>query len=444
MKILLKDAAILYWDVTLKVIQNGYVAIEDNLIKSVGSVSDLHLLEWQPDRVLSLPGRAIMPGLVNTHNHAAMSLLRGYSDDVPLQTWLERDIFPAEDCMTPEDVYWGSLAAILEMQKSGTTTFADMYFYMDKTAEAVLESGMRASLAKGMIGLGPNTQEYLLGSREFFDTYHLAGHGRIQVMLGPHALYTCPPDFLNEVIDLASELGTGIHIHVSETLKEVEDSYRQFNKSPVKVLEEIGLFEHQVLAAHTVHVDDSDQKILVEKQVGIAHNPVSNLKLASGVAPIASLLAQGGLVSLGTDGAASTNTLDLFAVMKLAAWLQKNYTGDASAINSEQILRMATIDGAKVLGFDRVGNIAAGFKADLIVIDLNQAHLTPHHNLASLLAYSVQGKDVETVIIDGNIVVENGKSTRIDEKRVVAEMLERGLRIKRDATEGMTEQRKQL
>jgi len=444
LKILLKDAAILYWDVTLKVIQNGYVAIEDNLIKSVGSVSDLHLLEWQPDRVLSLPGRAIMPGLVNTHNHAAMSLLRGYSDDVPLQTWLERDIFPAEDCMTPEDVYWGSLAAILEMQKSGTTTFADMYFYMDKTAEAVLESGMRASLAKGMIGLGPNTQEYLLGSREFFDTYHLAGHGRIQVMLGPHALYTCPPDFLNEVIDLASELGTGIHIHVSETLKEVEDSYRQFNKSPVKVLEELGLFEHQVLAAHTVHVDDSDQKILVEKQVGIAHNPVSNLKLASGVAPIASLLAQGGLVSLGTDGAASTNTLDLFAEMKLAAWLQKNYTGDASAINSEQILRMATIDGAKVLGFDRVGNIAAGFKADLIVIDLNQAHLTPHHNLASLLAYSVQGKDVETVIIDGNIVVENGKSTRIDEKRVVAEMLERGLRIKRDATEGMTEQRKQL
>lgn len=444
MKILLKDAAILYWDVTLKVIQNGYVAIEDNLIKSVGSVSDLHLLEWKPDRVLSLPGRAIMPGLVNTHNHAAMSLLRGYSDDVPLQTWLERDIFPAEDCMTPEDVYWGSLAAILEMLKSGTTTFADMYFYMDKTAEAVLESGMRASLAKGMIGLGPNTQEYLLGSREFFDAYHLAGHGRIQVMLGPHALYTCPPDFLNEVVDLASELGTGIHIHVSETLKEVEDSYRQFNKSPVKVLHELGLFEHQVLAAHTVHVDDSDQKILVEKQVGIAHNPVSNLKLASGVAPIASLLAQGGLVSLGTDGAASTNTLDLFAEMKLAAWLQKNYTGDASAINSEQILRMATIDGAKVLGFDRVGNIAAGFKADLIVINLNQAHLTPHHNLASLLAYSVQGKDVETVIVDGNIVVENGKSTRIDEERVVAEMLERGLRIKREATEGITEPRKQL
>jgi len=402
----------------------GDVAIEGSLIKEVGE----SLQEKYPSfTVLNGQDSLVMPGFINCHTHAAMTMLRGYADDLPLMTWLEEMIWPREAHLDREDIYWGTQLAILEMIKSGTTTFADMYFYMDETAQAVLESGIRASLSRGMVGSGATAELALEESAEFIQTWQGQGEGRITCMFGPHAPYTCPPAYLERVMALADDWGVGIHIHLAETVDEVAKITKQEGLRPVELMDSIGLFQgRHVLAAHCVHLSEKEIEILAKNKVGIAHNPESNMKLASGIAPISQLLEKGAFVGLGTDGAASNNNLDMLEEMRTCALLHKVAAMDPTVLPAKQVLRMATKGGAKVLGLEHVGSLAVGEKADLLIFDLKKPHLTPLYNPLANLVYAAQSSDLKTVIIDGKIVMQERQVLTMDEERILFEAEKRG------------------
>jgi 5-methylthioadenosine/S-adenosylhomocysteine deaminase len=336
--------------------------------------------------------------------------------------WLEKKIWPAEAKLSANDIYWGTMLAIVEMIKSGTTCFADMYFAMDEVARAVDETGIRAVLARGMVGVGPENEKAFSESRELIAKWNGASDGRIKILLGPHAPYTCPPEYLAKVMDLAKEMGVGIHIHLAETAGEFADSNRTWGKTPVNHMESLGLFKHEVLAAHCVHLSKEDIEILAKNRVGVAHNPESNMKLASGIAPVPEMLKAGIPVALGTDGAASNNNLDMLQEMRSCALLHKVNSMDPTVIPAYQALQMVTINGAKALKLDKdLGCIEAGKKADFILVRINEAHFTPCYDLMANLVYSAQASDVNTVIIDGNIIMQDRVLKTIDEKQVLAQ-----------------------
>lgn len=417
-KILIRGADIISMDETTGIISGGDIAIENGNIKGIGPSGWSG--EWTPDQIIDATGKVVMPGLVNAHTHAAMTLLRSYADDLQLMDWLQNKIWPAEAKLTGEDVYWGTMLANLEMIKSGTTTFADMYFFMPEVAKAVEESGMRAVLSRGMVGVAPTAGQAMEESRAFVQEWHRQAGGRITVQLGPHAPYTCPPDYLKKVLALAAELKVGIHIHLAETRHEVETCLKDYGKTPIKLMNELGLFEHQVLAAHCVHLSDEEIEILAEKKVGVAHNPGSNMKLASGVAPVARLLSKGVAVGLGTDGTASNNNLDMIEELRLASLLQKVHTEDPTVVPALQALQMATTLGANALGLDaHIGSLAIGKKADVIILNLHAPHLTPRHDIVSLLTYAASAGDVETVIIDGKIIMQDRQLQTLDEEQIM-------------------------
>ncbi len=424
--LLIKHALILPMSEELKETPwfKGDIYVEGDLIKEVGK-------ELSPNNphttILDGQDTVVLPGFVNCHTHAAMTLLRSYGDDMPLMVWLSQRIWPREAHLTEEDIYWGTMLSILEMIKSGTTCFADMYFYMDQVARAVEETGMRASLSRGMIGLGDKGELALRESEEFVQKWHGKAQGRITCLLGPHAPYTCPPHYLKEVMALADRLGVGLHIHLAETRTEVEDIQKQYGMPPVKLMDSLGLFtDRHVLAAHCVHLTPEERAILIKHQVGIAHNPESNMKLASGVAPIPELIREGACVGLGTDGAASNNNLDLLEEMRTCALLHKVTAQDPTVLPAYQVLEMATRNGARVLGLDKVGMIAPGQKADLIMVDLHKPHLTPLHDPVANLVYAAQSSDVRNVIIDGKIVMKDRQMVTIDEEKIIYEAKKRG------------------
>jgi len=415
MNILIKNASILTLTDNDKILHNANIAIEGQYIKYVGEVPE----DFKADRVIDANNKLVMPGLINSHTHIAMSLFRNYADDLPLWPWLTEKIWPLEEKLTAEDVYWGSMLSVVEMIKSGITCFADMYFFMDETAKSVVESGMRASLSRGLSGDGDTTKKFK-EVREFYDNWHRKADGRINVLVGPHAPYTCPPDFLKKTIELAKDLKTGIHIHLSETKKEIEDSYKNYGKSPIKHVYDLGLFEVPTLAAHCVHVSDEDIDILKENNVNVANNPGSNLKLGSGFAPIEKMIRKGVNVALGTDGSSSNNNLNMFEEINLAAIVNKAVNLDTTVIPAITAIKMATINGARAVGLENeIGTIEAGKKADIIFIDLNKPHFYPKYNLLSSLTYSAQASDVETVIIDGKIVMENYEIKTIDLEKIL-------------------------
>ncbi len=402
------------------------ITISDDCITSIGTAMET----GDKARVIDCTDKLAIPGLINTHTHAAMSLFRSYADDMLLMDWLENKIWPAEANLTAEDVYYGTLLAIAEMLKTGTTTFADMYFYMPQVAEAVAESGIRAVLARGMTGLGANALQSLAESEAFYRDYHHTADERITVMLGPHAPYTCPPDYLKKVVALAQKLGAEIHIHLSETAGEVENCFKQYGKSPIELMSELGVLDCGVLAAHCVHVSTEDIQIMRQKQVRVAHNPGSNMKLASGIAPVPQMLAAGLCVGLGTDGAASNNNLDMLEEIRLTALLHKVSTRDPLVIPAQTAVKMATAFGAQALGLsDKVGRLAPGLKADIVLLDMNSPHWCPRHNRLSLLAYSASAGDVHTVIANGKIVVENRRLITIDEEKLLYEAHKRSMRL---------------
>lgn len=422
-KILIKGADIITMLDQQFIIQQGAVVIEDDKFIFVGEEKELPS-EWKYDREIIAEGKVIMPGMINTHTHGAMTLLRSYADDLPLMEWLEEKIWPVEANLIADDVYWGTMVAILEMIKSGTTCFADMYFHMDEVARAVEESGIRGALAHGMIGVGPNGDQDLDEGRRFAAKWNNKADGRIKTMLAPHAPFTCPPPYMEKVLKIADELEVPIHIHLAETLDEINNIKEEYGKTPIELVNDLGLFEHQVLAAHCVHLSDGDFKILKDaKALGIAHNPQSNMKLASGIAPVQRMLNQGLVVGIGTDGASSNNNLDMLEEMSTAALLAKVGTMDSTALPAEEALKMATTYGAKAIGQgDKFGTIEEGKQADMIIIDFNKPHLKPLHNVLAHTVYAAQSSDIETVIINGQIVMENNQVKTIDEERVLYEV----------------------
>lgn len=408
------------------IVKKADIAIEGSEIFQIGSIKP----EWQPDKVIDCTNKLAIPGLVNTHTHAAMTLFRSYADDMQLMDWLQTKIWPAEANLTADDVYWGTQLAIAEMIKSGTTTFADMYFFMPEVAKAVEDTGIRAVLSRGMAGVAPTALQALQESEEFYQQFNHSAEGRITVMLGPHAPYTCPPDYLDKVVSLAQKLGSEIHIHLSETIGEVEECKAKYGKSPIALMDELGVLDCGVLAAHCVHVSEADISIMKNKNVRVAHNPGSNMKLASGVAPVSEMLKAGLCVGLGTDGAASNNNLDMLEEIRLAALLHKVSNNDPLAIPAKTAVALATEHGAKAVGLGNiVGQLVEGFKADITLFDMNKLHWYPRHDRLSLLTYSAAASDVDTVIINGKIVLENKQLTTIDEERLIEEVNRRGLRL---------------
>lgn len=422
-KILLKNAEFLAANGEM---QKGDIAIEGSVIKEIGEIT----ASWQADRVIDCTDKLAVPGFINTHTHAAMTLFRSYADDMALMDWLENKIWPAEANLTAEDVYWGTQLAIAEMLKSGTTTFADMYFFMPQVAQAVEQSGIRAVLARGMAGVAPTAEQALVESESFYREWHNAAEGRITVMLGPHAPYTCPPAYLKKVVALSEKLDAEIHIHLAETAGEVKTCLEKHGKTPIALMNDLGILDRGVLAAHCVHVSAEDIQIMKQKNVRVAHNPGSNMKLASGIAPVPEMLAAGLNVGLGTDGAASNNNLDMLEEIRLAAMLHKVHRSDPLLIPASTAVSMATILGAKALGLGQVtGSLRPGFKADITLFDMHAPHWYPRHDRASLLTYSAAAADVHTVIVDGRILLDNRMLTTIDEEKMLKEVQQRGMRL---------------
>ena len=405
----------------------GEITIVDDRILSVGERGSAPS-GFVPDRILDLPNDVLMPGLINTHTHAAMTLLRSYADDLPLMPWLNEKVWPFEEKLTDEDIYWGTALALCEMIRSGTTTMLDMYASMDQVAEAVLKAGTRAVLSRGLIGNGPNGEQAFQESIDLVERYHGAGKGRVKIMFGPHAPYTCSGEYLQKVKAEADRLSVGIHIHVAETRDEINIIQEKFGKTPVQWLDELGLFGGHVVAAHCVHLTPEDMEILARKHVCVAHNAESNMKLNSGTAPIIELQGKGVIVGLGTDGASSNNNLDLFGEMRSAAFQQKLRVS-STALPAYEVLKMATVGGAQTLGLEDVGILAPGFKADLITLDMDQPHFCPRFSIPSHLVYSAHAGDVRTVMVDGIFLMEERKILTMDVKKVCQEAETRAKRI---------------
>lgn len=402
---------------TAQPVLSGYMTIEKDLITYIGEVKPV--IE-EGTQTIDGSRLLFMPGLVNTHGHTAMSLLRGYGDDMVLQNWLQEKMWPMEEKFTGDDVYWGTALSVLEMLKGGTTTFLDMYDHMDRVAEVTEQSGIRAVLMRGVIGLCPeDVQNHKLAEAvAFARNWHGKADGRITTMISPHAPYTCPPEFFVKFVQAAHDLDLPMHTHMSETRREVEQNAADYGLRPVAHLEKLGMFTRPSLVAHGVHLNDEEIEILARYHVGVSHNPGSNLKLASGVARVPELLRAGVTVSLGTDGAASNNNLDMFEEMRLAALIHKGVSGDPTAVPAPEAMLMATEYGARSIFLEGVGRLAPGMKADFIALDIDQPHFLPHTDLLSHAVYSASAKDVAHVWVDGKQVVKHGQCLTLDEEQI--------------------------
>ena len=396
--------------------RRGSVLIEGNTIEEVSDA----LSPGDADTVIDGHGKLIIPGLVNTHTHLSMTLFRGMADDLPLDRWLNDHIWPAEAHLNGEYCHAGALLGCVEMIRSGTTAFNDMYFYMDDVARAVDEAGLRCVLSHGMIDLGDDDKmrAEIRESLRIIRECHGMADGRIKVALGPHSPYTCSEELLRETARLAAEHGVGIHIHVSETENEVREVSEAHGMSPVEYLDSTGVLGPGTVAAHCVWLKENEMEILSERGVKVSHNPSSNMKLASGISPVPELMGRGVNVSIGTDGAASNNNLDMFEEMKTASLLQKVSLHDPTALPAMDVFRMATVNGAKALGVNS-GLIEEGGLADIVVLNTRRPHLTPWRKPASHLVYSASGADVDTVICDGRILLLEGELKVLDEEYVM-------------------------
>jgi 5-methylthioadenosine/S-adenosylhomocysteine deaminase len=417
-RLLIRQATLVTVNARDEVLEHADLAIADDTIVGVGSVPE----GFVPERVLEGRDRIVLPGLINTHTHLSMTLLRNYADDLAFWPWLMERVKPLEDHLTPADVRIGARLGIAELIRGGTTCFHDMYFHLEQVAEEVASAGLRARLCGALFDNSGQGEALLRSAVEVHERWHGGAAGRVTVGLGPHSAYLCSPGYLREIVAEAERLQCGLHVHVAETEREVEESRERHGVTPVQLLAQLGCFRVPTVAAHGIYVDAADRGLLREAGVSVAHNPGSNLKLANGIAPVAALLADGVNVSLGTDSAASNNNLNLFEEMHLAALLQKWLTRDAEALPARQVLRMATIQGAKALGLDaRLGSLEVGKKADVVMLDAAQPHLAPRHDPVALLVYSAQAADVCTVIVDGRILLEDRALTTLDEERLLAE-----------------------
>ena len=417
-KIIIKNSSVLRHNGD---VQDADIVIEDDKIAFVGRVVNGNVLadHVKNIKIIDGKGKLAVPGFVNAHTHASMTLLRSFADDKKLMDWLQEDIWPMEAKMTREDIYIGAALAAVEMIRSGTTSFADMYGpCMDEVAKVVDESGLRGVLSRGLIGIADGDKK-LQENVELFKEFNNTSEGRVTVMFGPHAIYTCPPDYLIKVANVASELGAEIHIHMNETLDEIKECIKNYGKRPFEVVNETGLFDLGTLAAHCVHLSQEEIEIIKEKNIRVAHNPGSNMKLASGIAPIPKLLDEGVVVALGTDGASSNNNLDMLEEVRLAALLHKVNTLDPLAVPAAEALKLGTENGAKALGFNKIGQIEEGYKADIVLYDMKNVEWQPRYNPVSLLVYSANSSSVDTVMVNGKVLMEHGELKTLDEEKII-------------------------
>jgi len=421
--ILICNGRVLTMDPDQTVISDGAVAIRGNHIAAVGASATVGT--GSARKVIDAGGGIIMPGLVNTHTHAAMTLFRGLADDVPLMSWLNDYIFPAEADLDHRKVYWGALLACAEMILSGTTTFCDMYLFEDAVAQAARTAGMRAVVGEVLFDFpsphyGPLDQGFAC-TETLIATYR--GDPLITVAVEPHSPYLCAPELLQRAFELAARHRLPMVIHLAETESEVQTLRQRYGQTPVEHLETLGVLAPNLLACHCVQLSAADIERLQRYGVKVSHNPESNMKLASGIAPIPELVAAGVCVGLGTDGAASNNNLDLFLEMDTAAKLHKVHRLDPTLLNAATVLRMATSEGARALGLgERIGSLEAGKQADVILVDTRRPHLTPLYHPASQLVYAARGSDVTTAIINGRLVMENGRILTFDVQQAMDEV----------------------
>ena len=415
-------------------LENAAIAIQASSILDIGKKEDI-LLKYTANKTINAGDSVIMPGLVNCHTHAAMTCFRGIADDLELMDWLNNYIFPAEaKNVNPHLAYWGSLLACAEMIKSGTTTFCDMYIFEDETARAAKTAGIRCLLGEVLFDFpSPNCktpEEGLAYTRMLAEKWR--DDPLINIMVEPHALYTCSPDLLRNARKIADEYHLMLGVHLLENQSELNQLQEKFGKGAVAFLEEIGYLNERLLAFHCVCLSADDMKLFAKYGVKVSHNPASNMKLASGIAPVPDMLKAGITVGLGTDGCASNNTLDMIREMSTAAKLHKVARLDPTVMDAQTVVRMATINGAKALGLDHLtGSLEIGKKADIIVIGLNKPHLTPIYSEYSHLVYAAGGADVDTVIINGKVIMENRQLLTIDEAEAMNEVRKIAVQIKK-------------
>lgn len=432
MGIVLKDILAIMPNGEKDEVRKTCIYIEGNRIAAVGEKPE----GFQEDKVIDGQDRLVIPGLINCHTHSYMAFMRNVADDLSFMDWLFGTIDPIEQQMTDEDTYWGACLAIIEMIKSGTTCFNDMQMNIHQTTRAVKESGMRAVISRGLIGSGHDEAGQMRLRQAYEERDAAKECDRLSFMLGPHAPYTCDDGFMRVVSEEAKKNGMRIHVHLSESVSEIEQIREKYGLTPIEMADRNGLFDVPAIAAHCVQVTDEDIAILKGKKVSVVTNPASNMKLGNGFAPIGKMVEMGVNVCLGTDGAASNNSLNMFRELGLLTLIHKGVNKTPQCISAREGFRIATINGAKALGLEEeTGSIEAGKKADLAILDLNTPSLTPRNNLIAGLSYSANGSEVETVIIDGKIVMENRKVLTMDEELVYKKINEIIVRMGLDKKE---------
>lgn len=432
MGILLKNILAVVPEGGKDVVKETDIYIEGSRIAGIGTKP----ANFSPDKVIEGKDRLAIPGLINCHTHSYMSFMRNVADDLSFMDWLFGTIDPIEQQMTDEDTYWGACLAIIEMMKSGTTCFNDMQMNIHQTTRAVKESGMRAVICRGLVGSGNDEAGQIRLKQAYEERDAAKDCDRLTFMLGPHAPYTCDDAFMRIVSEEAKKNHMGIHVHLSESESEIQQIREKYGCSPIEMADKNGLFDVPAIAAHCVQITESDMDILKEKNVSVVTNPASNMKLGNGFAPIPAMLEKGINVCLGTDGAASNNSLNLFHELSLLTLIHKGVKKTPQCVSAAEGFRIATINGAKALGlFEEIGSLEEGKKADIAILNLNTPSLTPRNNLLAGLSYSANGSEVETVIIDGKVTMEDRKVLTLDEELVYKKINEIIVRMGLDKKE---------
>jgi 5-methylthioadenosine/S-adenosylhomocysteine deaminase len=433
--LLITGGTVVTMDADRRILENGYVIIKGDTIVAVGEgLARMPNGAIVTKQSIDAKGALILPGFINGHTHVPMALLRGLHDDVTLDDWLRKYIFPAEAKNVSEDfVRWGTRLAAAEQIRSGVTTFADMYYFEDAVAEETKAAGMRGVLGETFLDFPAPDNKTNAAMLEYAERFlkRWQNDPLIHAAVAPHSIYTCSQKTLQDSAALARKYRAPILIHVAEMKKELDDSLKQNGLTPVGYLLKLGILGPDVLAAHCIFVNEKDRKILADRQVGCVHNPSSNMMLASGVAPVIEERAAGIAVGLGTDGpAGSNNDLDLMEEMDLAAKLQKITKMDPRALGAKAVVEMATIEGAKALHMEKqIGSLEAGKKADIILIGLDEPNAVPMFDIYAQLAYALKGSDVETVVIGGRLVMRDKKLLTLDEPEILAKAREYGKKV---------------
>ncbi len=425
----IKNTTILTMDKECRIFLNSSLIIDKGYIIEIGESAAIGY-KYKAAKVIDAKGKMVMPGLINAHTHAAMTIFRGIADDIPLKEWLFEKVFPLEDrFVKAKTVEIGTKLAIAEMILSGTTTFCDMYFFEDEIAKIVTETGIRAVLSEGVIDFPtPNSKtpdEGLKYTEMLINKW--AGNPLVTIGVAVHSPYSCSPELLKKTKQLADKYNVPFNIHLAETKWEIETIQKTFGLTPTQLLNNLGLLSNNVIAAHSVHLTEQDIKLLADNKVGVAHNPQCNMKLASGVAPVCEFLDANIKVGLGTDGVASNNNLNMFDEMNTMALLHKISKNNSTMMDAKMVVKIATNGSAQVLGLqNEIGSIEIGKKADVIIIDLDKPHLIPLYNHYSHIIFSMNGSEVDTVIINGKLVMENRKLLTMDIEKIKMDAIELG------------------